>query len=328
MKKLWLYFPASFIHFFSPILLKIYSQLFPSKNSNWHSFKWRHLHFRNPLGIAGGVDKNAFNIKEWERLGAGFYEIGTVTPKVQKPNPSKIIDRNLRHLSLWNHMGFPNQGLLKIKKRILRLKERPSPLFINIGKNRDTPIDYAVKDYLEGIQSLESVADAFVINISSPNSPHLRSLFQKEQLQLFLKTLRAATDKPLLLKLHPDLEDEDFFRIIDKSLRAGVDGWILCNSTQSRSVPHIFPEHGGVSGKMLSSLSIKSLKKLKSHLENKKEFKDQLIISVGGVLDAKDALERLRLGAHLVQVYTALVFEGPSFFKKARKHFKNQKTIG
>ena len=331
IKKPWLYLPPSLIHFLTPFALKIYSRLFPSKNSEWLSFQWRNLYFKNPLGIAGGVDKNSINLKDWERLGSGFYEIGTVTPQTQKAHRSKNIDRNISHLSLWNHLGFPNQGSDRIKKRLSSFKPLPFPLFINIGKNRETPLEDSSQDYLESIQKLHSFADVFVINISSPNSPQLQSLFKKETLSPLLKTLKKTCEKystPLLLKIHPDLEEEEFFRVIDESLSAGIDGWIFCNTTQSRSISNLFPSYGGISGKPLAPLSLEGLKKLKNYLKQKEEFKDQLIVSVGGVLTPKDVLERLELGAHLVQVYSALVFEGPSFFQKVYKYIKNQKTTG
>ena len=331
IKKPWLYLPPSLTYFLTPFALKIYSRLFPSKNSEWLPFRWRNLYFKNPLGIAGGVDKNSINLKDWERLGSGFYEIGTVTPRIQQAHRSKNVDRNIGHLSLWNHLGFPNQGSNRIKERLSSFKPLPSPLFINIGKNRETPLEDSLGDYLENIQKLHSFADVFVINISSPNSPQLQSLFKKETLSHFLKSLKEACAKsstPLLLKMHPDLEEKEFLRVIDESLSAGIDGWIFCNTTQSRPIPTLFPSHGGVSGKPLASLSLEGLKKLKNHLKQKTKFKDQLIISVGGVLTPKDVLERLELGAHLVQVYSALVFEGPSFFQKVYKYIKNQKTTG
>ena len=328
IKKPWLYLPPFFTYFLSPFILKIYSRLFSAQKCEWHPFKWRHLYFKNRLGIAGGVDKNAINLKDWERLGAGFYEVGTVTPRRQKAHSSKTIDRNIKHLSLWNHLGFPNQGLRRIRQRLLSLKKRPSPLLVNLGKNRETPIKKALKDYTDGIQSFESIADIFVINISSPNSPQLRTLFQKDSLKTFLEKLRDSTKKPLLLKLHPDLIDADLFSVIDESLSAGMDGWIFCNTTKARSLPHLFPDHGGISGKLLRPSAVSGFKKLKSYLDQKEEFKDQLLISVGGVLTPKDVLHRLELGAHLVQVYSALIFEGPHFFKKVYNYCENKKTTG
>ena len=150
------------------------------------AFSWRGIHFPNPLGTAGGIDKNALHIKDWWSLGAGFLEIGTVTPEPQKANPGKILDRSLKYRSLWNNMGFPNRGLDFMKNRLSSLpKEKPSPVFINIGKNRQTPVSKASEDYEKLLSVLHPFADVFVINISSPNTKDLRTIFDKENSLIF-----------------------------------------------------------------------------------------------------------------------------------------------
>ncbi len=323
--KPWLWFPPQWIHHLAPLFLKTYSRFFPSSTPYWKSVSWRHLYFPNPLGIAGGLDKNAEHIKDWWSLSAGFCEIGTITPKPQKPNPSKIMDRSLKHLSLWNYMGFPNKGLQYVKNQLLSLPpKKPTPLLINIGKNRDTNIKEAIEDYKKCLEELHPFADIFVINISSPNTENLRTLFNKNNLPLFLKTLKEFSSTlnpkiPLLLKLSPDETEQDFFRIIDQSLEARIDGWCLCNSTSKRTIPNLFPEYGGVSGKLLENQSLSLLKNLKNYLE-RKNIKDKLIISCGGVLTPEDVLNRLKEGAHLVQVYSAIIFKGPDFFKNVFKY--------
>ena len=325
VRKPWLWLPAQWVHHLAPLFLKIYSRLFPSSTPQWKSVSWRHLYFPNPLGTAGGLDKNAKHIKDWWSLGVGFCEVGTITPKPQKANPSKIVDRNFKHLSLWNYMGFPNKGLDFVKKQLLSLpQKKQTPLLINIGKNRDTNLEESIEDYKKCLEELHPFADVFIINISSPNTENLRSLFNKDNLLSFLKTLKELSTKlnpttPLLLKLSPDEPEEDFLRIINQSLEADIDGWCLCNSTSKRIIPNLFPSHGGVSGKLLEKQSLSLLKNLKKHLDHK-NIKNKLIISCGGVLTPEEVLNRLREGAHLVQVYSAIVFQGPSFFKKVFKH--------
>ena len=314
--------PSSWLYNLSPFALKIYSQISSSKPFLWKPFSWRKMYFPNPLGIAGGVDKNALHIEDWWRLGAGFVELGTVTPQAQKANPSKILDRSGKYHSLWNNMGFPNRGMAFMKKRLLCLPEKKqSPLFVNIGKNRRTEISQAFDDYKKLLSLLHPFADAFVINISSPNTQDLRSLFSEEKLSHFLKSLKQAREDlnlktPLILKISPD--EKDFLRIIGQSIEAGIDGWCLCNTTKQRAIPNLFPERGGVSGRLLADLSLNLLKQLNEYLL-KKNIKDKLVISCGGVLTAEDVLERLQEGANLVQVYSALVFEGPGFFRSVYK---------
>ena len=330
--KPWLYLPSSWLYSLSPVALKCYS-LFNSFNSappyQWKSVKWKGLFFPNPLGTAGGLDKNALYIKDYWNLGAGFVELGTVTPQAQGPNASKILDRSVPHLSLWNNMGFPNKGLDFVKQKLEILFEslhkggqQPSPLFINIGKNRDTPLSQAVGDYKKSMESLYPFADLFVINISSPNTKALRELFTEKNLPLFLNALNEIrsglkSSPPLILKLSPD--EEDFIRIIEQSLSAGIDGWCLCNSTKQRPVKNLFPkDRGGLSGQLLAPASLKMLKQLKAYLKEN-SLTDKLIISCGGILTAQDVQERLNLGADLTQVYSAVVFKGFGFFKSVYK---------
>ncbi len=322
MRKPWLILPASWLHFLSPLALKIYSRIKSNKPCKWRSFHWKHIYFPNPLGTAGGVDKNALYIKDWWSLGAGFVEVGTVTPKAQKANPAKILDRNLKHLSLWNNMGFPNKGLDFMKEQLSSLpQKKASPVFVNIGKNRDTDLSKTDEDYKKSLEILHPFADAFVINISSPNTKDLREIFRVEHLFAFLKSLKDKITIlnpkiPLILKISPD--ETELFRVLDQSIEAGIDGWCFCNTTRERAVPHLFPEHGGISGKLLSNQSLNLLKKAKKYLKEK-AVEDKLIISCGGILTVQDVLKRLEEGAHLVQVYSALVFKGPGFFQSISK---------
>lgn len=328
LKKPWLWLPPAWSHNLSPLALKIYSkvQTFHG-SSSWKSFRWNEIYFPNPIGTAGGIDKNSLNVKDWWALGAGFCEVGTITPKPQSQNPGKVLDRNIKEESLWNSLGFPNKGLKFTVKKLQTLPppgKRPAPVFINIGKNRDTPLHKAFEDYQLCIKTLSSYAEAFVINISSPNTKNLRELFDIKNLTPFLKSLKSANhlNKPLILKISPDIKDNDFLQVIEQSMKNQIDGWCICNSTTSREQQQGFPVHGGISGKPLKAKSLHLLKLLTSYLKEKKE-KKKLIISTGGILTPEEVLERLNLGAHLVQVYSALIFTGPGFFKKTLSTLKH-----
>jgi dihydroorotate dehydrogenase len=286
----------------------------------WQPRDWRGLHFDNPLGVAGGVDKNASAIQAWWAMGAGFVEVGTVTPRPQGPNPGRIIDRDNTAQALWNGMGFPNAGTERVRRRLALLPRPPrTPIFVNIGKNRDTANEHAAKDYAACARMLAGLADAFVINVSSPNTSGLRDLQSERALRNLLDGVRAsvrqtsASQTPLLLKLSPDLSDDLCFAAVDASLMCGIDGWVVCNTTSTREPHSRFPKEGGVSGKPLAARSKHLLTNLTRHLGSARS--DRLIVSVGGVLSGRDVFERLNLGADLVQVYSALVFEGPGFFR-------------
>lgn len=321
----WLWLPPQLAHDLSPFFLNLIKSIPHNQDYKWNSFKWRGLYFKNPLGVAGGVDKNVQLVEAWSRLGAGFLEVGTITPLPQGPNPGKIIDRHIPSQSLWNKMGFPNRGLKSAVKELEKLKPHHyGPLFANIGKNRNTPESDSALDYIRCIQQLENYVDGFVINISSPNTKNLRNLFNPEILKPFLSQVLKSRNKnkPALLKLSPDVTDSELQDILSVSLDCQVDGWVFSNTTLSRenSSP-AFPTEGGVSGKPLAPLAQKMLVKALAHIGDKKN--DKLIISTGGIFSAQDITERLRLGAHLVQVYSALVFNGPYFFRNILKDLQN-----
>jgi len=275
------------------------------------------------MGIAGGVDKDAENILSWQKLGAGFVEVGTVTPQPQSPNPGKIMDRNNKQQALWNKMGFPSKGLnYALEKIKSSLNQCSTPLFANIGKNRNTPNESAHEDYIQCIQKLESYVDAFVINISSPNTSSLRELLEPENLKNFLSPIAQSTKTPLLLKISPDISDCELEQILNTSLELNVSGWILTNTTTKDHQNYGFPNDGGLSGKPLAKPSIELLKKTIKLLGPQK--KERLIISAGGIITANDVQERLKLGADLIQTYSGLVFEGPHFFKNTLKEVIQQ----
>jgi dihydroorotate dehydrogenase len=295
---------------------------------HWQSFTWRNLQFSNPLGTAGGLDKNARLIHAFWALGAGFVEVGTVTPKPQGPNSGALFDRDASSESLWNRLGFPNDGAAAVLARVKKLKRPyPTPLFLNIGKNRDTKLGDAHKDYVELVHTFGGYVDAFVVNISSPNTQGLRELLKPENLKTFLQPIviaNATIKTPLLLKLSPDLADEELKLCLDISAELGFSGWILTNTTLARpgNLARRYPADGGVSGGPLTTRSSQLLQMAVEHLGERR--KDKLIISAGGVMSAEDVFTRLRLGAQLVQIYTTLVFNGPKFFREVNDRARSQ----
>lgn len=248
-------------------------------------------------------------------------EVGTVTPQPQPGNAPPVVDRDIAHEALWNRLGFPSQGVERVRSRLQKLN-RPfaAPLFVNIGKNATTPLEQAQLDYASLLSRLRGTVDGFVINISSPNTKGLRELLKPERLRDFLTPIMTAQPgdrAPILLKISPDLEDDELERVLSISHELGMDGWILTNTSQGLREGLKFPVEGGVSGRPLGPRSKKLLTRALEVLgENRR---DKLIVSVGGVMSAEDVEERLQLGADLVQVYAALIFEGPYFLRKVAK---------
>ncbi|MBE8162518.1 MAG: quinone-dependent dihydroorotate dehydrogenase [Bdellovibrionaceae bacterium] len=321
--KPWLYLPASISQKLFSVGIKLYSFFCSKKPLKWNKLEWKGLSFPNPLGIAGGVDKNATLLKQWPHLGCGFVEVGTVTPLSQTANAGKIIARNNKALSLWNHMGFPNKGLDNLQKQLKKNIPYPIPLLINVGKNRSTPLQQAHKDYIKCMHQLQDYADIFVINISSPNTESLRELFLKDNLKSFLQNCLQNKTKPTLLKISPDLSQKELEYVLDVSCLLSIDGWVVSNTMQSLNEKLHFPLHkGGVSGLALAQKAKLQLQHTIEYLTKIQQRKGKLLISVGGISSALDIKERLNMGADLVQVYSALVFQGPSFFKKIDKNIK------
>ncbi len=320
INKPWLFLPPKVAHDLSPFFLNLIAKIPCTQNFEWKSFDWRGLYFKNPLGIAGGVDKNVDQVIAWSKLGSGFIEVGTITPLPQGPNPGKIMDRDLNTQSVWNKMGFPNNGLDKAIKQLEKLNGScQEPIFANIGKNRNTTNESSAEDYKKCIVELENLVDGFVINISSPNTKNLRELLKPTVLKPFLEDVLAARSNklPTLLKLSPDLSDDVLFAILDTSVEAGIDGWIFTNTTLARPLGISYPKEGGLSGEPLAEASETILKKSLNHLGHRR--KGRLVISTGGIMTVDDVKKRLDLGADLVQVYAALVFNGPYFFKNILK---------
>ena len=277
------------------------------------------IKFPNPVGLAAGFDKNALLIDEFEALGFGFIEIGTVTPKPQDGNPKPRLFRLVEDQAIINRMGFNNDGLEVIKSR---LQKRKSPVIVggNLGKNKITPNEQADEDYIKGFEALFDVVDYFVVNVSSPNTPNLRALQEKEPLKQLLSSLQNLNNqkpnpKPILLKIAPDLSNEQLDDVIEIVLETKLAGVIATNTTLSRaglkSDPILVNETGGLSGKPLTARSTEVIAYL--HQKSNGQFP---IIGVGGIYSAEDALEKLRAGASLIQLYSGFIYEGPSLIKK------------
>ncbi len=277
------------------------------------------LKFKNPVGLAAGFDKDAKLYNELSNFGFGFIEIGTLTPKAQEGNPKKRLFRLLEDSAIVNRMGFNNGGVLEA---VERLKKNKGVLIGgNIGKNKVTPNEEAVKDYEICFEALYDYVDYFVVNVSSPNTPGLRELQDKEPLTKLLMVLQNMNQqkpkqKPILLKIAPDLTDEQLLDIIEIVKDSKIAGVIATNTTISReglqSVNKI--EAGGLSGKPLTKRSTEVIRFL-----SEKSNKAFPIVGVGGIHSAEDAIEKLEVGASLVQLYTGFIYEGPALVKAINK---------
>jgi dihydroorotate dehydrogenase len=278
------------------------------------------LHFKNPVGLAAGFDKNAVLFDELGAFGFGFVEIGTVTPKPQSGNPKRRLFRLKKDNALINRMGFNNDGVEVIAER---LKHRKTDVIIggNIGKNKITPNEKAVDDYLICFDKLFDVVDYFVVNVSSPNTPNLRALQDKKPLTEILQALQNANNdkskqKPILLKIAPDLADSQLLDIIDIVKITKIAGLIATNTTLSRDglKSENKKETGGLSGKPLTNRATEVIRFLAE-----KSDKAFPIIGVGGIHSPEDAQDKIEAGADLVQLYTGFIYEGPSLVKRINK---------
>jgi len=284
------------------------------------------IKFKNPVGLAAGFDKDAKLYNEFSDFGFGFVEIGTLTPKGQAGNPKPRLFRLLDDQGIINRMGFNNGG---VYNAVERLKKKHRVIVGgNIGKNKLTPNKDAVKDYLICFDALFDYVDYFVVNVSSPNTPGLRELQDKKPLTEILKKLKRENvkiaqksnvkEKPILLKIAPDLTESQLLDIISIVDTTKIDGIIATNTTIERkglkSHLTLTEEKGGLSGKPLSQRSTEVIRFL-----SEKSNKAFPIIGVGGIHSAEDALEKLEAGADLVQLYTGFVYQGPSLLKQINK---------
>jgi dihydroorotate dehydrogenase len=314
------YFSFSFIKFISKISFvpSILKSIYEINDSQLEREVFG-LKFKNPVGLAAGFDKDAKCFQELSNFGFGFIEIGTLTPKPQDGNPKKRLFRLKSDSAIINRMGFNNGG---VDAAVLRLKKNKTVLIGgNIGKNKFTPNEDATSDYLLCFDKLFDYVDYFVVNVSSPNTPNLRELQEKEPLTRLLQALQNENDKkskskPILLKIAPDLTDEQLVDIIDIVKETKIAGVIATNTTISREGLHSEnkTEMGGLSGKPLTKRATEVIRFL-----SEKSNKAFPIIGVGGIHSAEDALEKLEAGASLVQLYTGFIYEGPKLVSDINK---------
>lgn len=331
VKPLFFTFDPEKVHHFVVRRLKWFYDHFPFGKTLLHS--WFDIHikglerevfgirFRNPVGLAAGFDKNGEYIEPLSALGFGFIEVGTVTPLPQPGNDTPRMFRLVEDAALINRMGFNNKGVDTLAER-LRILKTTSDIIIggNIGKNKQTPNAEAVNDYLICFNRLHDVVDYFVVNVSSPNTPGLRELQEKEPLKHILNTLQDknktyAVQRPILLKIAPDLTNEQLDDIIEIVKETAIAGVIATNTTISRegllAGENLKNEAGGVSGKPLRQRSTEVIRYL-----SEKSNKAFPIIGVGGIHTSADVAEKMNAGASLVQVYTGFIYEGPELAKK------------
>jgi len=281
------------------------------------------LKFKNPIGLAAGFDKNASMVEDLAEFGFGFIEIGTVTPLPQPGNEKPRMFRLPSDEALINRMGFNNQGVDVAADRLKRIDKKGLIIGGNIGKNKNTPNEEAVNDYIKCFDRLFDVVDYFVVNVSSPNTPGLRELQEKGPLKNILNTLQQRNRKndisrPILLKIAPDLTNSQLDDIIEIVKETKIAGVIATNTTLSRdglSAPESLKhESGGLSGKPLTQRSTEVI----SYLSRQSD-KSFVIIGVGGIHSPEDALEKIKAGASLIQIYTGFVYEGPGLIKRILK---------
>ncbi len=324
-------FDAERVHYFTFAIIRIASRLgLSSMIRKFYLVEDKRLEreicglkFKNPVGLGAGFDKDARLFNELSDFGFGFIEIGTLTPKGQVGNPKKRLFRLKADEAIINRMGFNNEGVYEAVERLK--KNKRVILGGNIGKNKATPNKLATKDYLICFDALFDHVDYFVVNVSSPNTPGLRELQGKEPLKQLLKLLkqentklsnsRSSKEKPIFLKIAPDLNKNELSDIINIVEKTDLDGIIATNTTIARedlqSELILVEEKGGLSGK---PLRIRSTEVIRFIAKNR--TKDFAIIGVGGIHSPEDAMEKLEAGADLIQIWTGFVYEGPSLVKK------------
>ncbi len=268
------------------------------------------LHFYNPVGMGAGFDKNATMIRALSALGFSHLELGTVTPKPQSGNPKPRLFRHASEESIQNAMGFNNEGAEAIFRRLRALHPYAIPLGVNIGKNRTTSEEDALQDYESLLRDMGDVADYIAINLSSPNTPGLRNLQNEGFVGELFKRAKKITKTPIFLKISPDLEINEAQKLCSKAIKSGAKGIIATNTTIDYSLLNNPQDTGGISGKVLTEKSYALFKEL-----GRAFFGKTTLISVGGISNAQEAYRRIKAGASLVQIYTALIYKGPLICK-------------
>ncbi|KAF0282038.1 dihydroorotate dehydrogenase (quinone) [Spiribacter roseus] len=289
------------------------------------------LEFANAVGLSAGLDKNGDHIRSLAGLGFGFIELGTVTPVAQPGNPAPRVFRLPAHQALINRLGFNNEGLAALIRHLEdAAPEVDVPIGVNIGKNRDTPLERATDDYLACLEAVHGLADYVVVNLSSPNTPGLRSLQAGENLTGLVQILRERADAlnattgrrvPLVVKIAPDLDDDALRWLVDALLAAGVDGLTATNTTVDHSAvagARHAAETGGLSGSPLRQRATEVIATVRAHAGP-----ELPIIGVGGIMSGEDAVEKIQAGANLVQVYTGLIYKGPALIRNAARAIRD-----
>ncbi|MEK8089988.1 quinone-dependent dihydroorotate dehydrogenase [Thermithiobacillus plumbiphilus] len=290
------------------------------------------LRFPNPLGMAAGFDKNARAVPALAALGFGFVEIGTVTPRPQPGNPAPRLFRLEADRAIINRLGFPSEGAPAVARRLARLRDQQVPVGLNLGKNKDTPLEEAASDYVSALETLFAYGDYAVVNVSSPNTPGLRLLQGADYLKGLMQAVQAANQRlaatharpplPVLLKIAPDLASEDVDAIGELALStladgSGrlIDGLIATNTTLSREgLSQALDEAGGLSGQPLRQRSTEMIRRLARATQGQVP-----IIGVGGIANGQDAYDKIRAGASLVQLYTGFIYEGPEVAHRIKR---------
>lgn len=277
------------------------------------------LTFRNPVGLAAGYDKDGVAVYGLSALGFGHLELGTVTPRPQPGNPKPRVFRLIEEQGVINRMGFPGRGMQYASQQLSVISKRPGDvvLGLNLGKNKDTPLENAAQDYITLMRTFAPLADYLAINVSSPNTVGLRRLQGREMLETLLKQISVErlslnVQPPVLVKIAPDLSDEELDDAMGAILDVGMDGIIATNTTISREGIRspLRAESGGLSGRPLTTLSDSVLEKVVARVNERVP-----VVAVGGIMTPDDAKRKLDLGATLIQVYTGLVYAGPGLVK-------------
>ncbi len=275
--------------------------------------------FHNPIGLAAGMDKDAVAIRGWEALGFGFAELGTITPRPQAGNETPRLWRIPERFALINRLGFPSEGMEAVAPRIARMRKAGMSIRIglNFGPNSITPPEGIAADYTALMERLGPQADFIVINVSSPNTAGLRNWQSPEKMSELFAAIRekaGESPRPVLVKIAPDLERNEMFRICETALELGVDGIVACNSSVQREALGVSSPHpGGLSGRPLTIRARELIRDIHTHTRGKIP-----IIGVGGVSSAEDAWLHIRAGASMVELYTGLIYEGPGVVERIK----------
>ncbi|WQY63250.1 quinone-dependent dihydroorotate dehydrogenase [Helicobacter pylori] len=272
------------------------------------------LNFPNPLGLAAGFDKNASMLRALTAFGFGYLEAGTLTNEAQVGNERPRLFRHIEEESLQNAMGFNNYGAILGVRSFNRFAPYKTPIGINLGKNKHIEQAHALEDYQAVLSRCLNIGDYYTFNLSSPNTPNLRDLQNKAFVNELFCMAKEMTPKPLFLKIAPDLEINDMLEIVNSAIGAGAHGIIATNTTIDKSLVFAPKEMGGLSGKCLTKKSREVFKELAKAFFNK-----TILVSVGGISDAKEAYERIKMGASLLQIYSAFIYNGPNLCQNILK---------